>query len=205
MSRDLELRPVGERGLLVCLGGNAAAQRLARHARQRFGPELQEVVPGHETVLLVGRSGRPDAAALDGWEAAADTDPGAAETLEISVTYDGEDLDAVATECGYSREEVVRRHLHGRYTAAFLGFAPGFAYLIGGDESLRPARLASPRERVPPGAVALAGEYSAVYPRASPGGWRLVGRTDVVMFDAERDPPALATPGREVRFVEAGR
>lgn len=205
MSADLELRRVGERGLLVCLESNAAAQRLARHARARLGPQLQEIVPGHETVLLVGHRAPPDAAALDGWERVTDAGGAAPQTLEIAVSYDGEDLDAVAAGCGCSVEEVVRRHLDARYTVAFLGFAPGFAYLIGGDARLRPGRLDSPRERVPAGAVALAGEYSAVYPRASPGGWRLIGHTDLAMFDAERDPPALATPGREVRFVPAGR
>ena len=199
----MELRRVGERGLLVCLDGNASAQRLARHARDRLGHELQEIVPGHETVLLVGRDARPDAAGLDGWERDPDPDGDTREALEIAVTYDGEDVDDVAAECGCSSEELVRRHLDARYTVAFLGFAPGFAYLIGGDERLRAARLDSPRERVPAGAVALAGEYCAVYPRASPGGWRLIGHTALTMFDARRDPPALATPGREVRFVPA--
>ena len=201
----MELRRAGERGLLVCVDGNAAAQRLARHARDRLGHRLQEIVPGHETVLLVGRDARPDPAALDGWEQAGDPACDGQQTLEVAVTYDGEDLDTVAADCGCSPEELVRRHLGARYTVAFLGFAPGFAYLIGGDERLRPARLDSPRERVPAGAVALAGEYSAVYPRASPGGWRLIGRTELAMFDPARDPPALATPGREVRFVQAGR
>lgn len=205
MNTAIELRQVGERGLLACLDGNASAQRLARHARDRLGPELQEIVPGHETVLLVGRDARPDPAGLDGWERAPGPGRDGQEPLEVAVAYDGEDLDGVAADCGCSPEELVRRHLGARYTVAFLGFAPGFAYLIGGDERLRPARLESPRERVPAGAVALAGEYSAVYPRASPGGWRLIGHTELAMFDAGRDPPALATPGREVRFVRAGR
>ena len=100
------------------------------------------------------------------------------------MTYDGPDLAEVARACGVSPEEVVRRHVAATYTVAFLGFAPGFAYLIGGDESLRPGRRDEPRERVPVGAVALAGEYAAVYPRASPGGWQLIGSTELVMFDA---------------------
>lgn len=197
---ELELRPVGERGLLVCVPDNAHAQRLAAHVRARLGAELEEIVPGHETVLLVGRRARPDRSVLAGCPGSGEAERAGPAALQLDVRYDGEDLAAIAADCGLSPEEVVRRHAAARYTVAFLGFAPGFAYLIGGDSQLRPPRLASPRERVPAGAVAVAGEYSAVYPRSSPGGWRLIGHTEAVMFDASREPPALAAPGMGVRF-----
>lgn len=199
----MNLRPVGERGLLVELDDNATAQQLARHVRDRFGERVQEVVPGHTTVLIVGARRRLPAAELAGWVPGPQDALAQVKTLEVPVTYDGPDLGTVAQACGMSVEAVVRRHAAARYTVAFLGFAPGFAYLIGGDPVLRPGRRSQPRERVPAGAVALAGEYAAVYPRASPGGWQLIGRTELVMFDPARDPPALATPGRTVRFREA--
>ena len=199
----MNVRPVGERGLLVELPDNAAAQQFARHVRAHFGDRVQEVVPGHATVLIVGTRRRLPAAELSGWTPGPQNARPESEALEIPVTYDGPDLDGVAQACGVSREELIRRHVAATYTVAFLGFAPGFAYLIGGDGSLRPGRHDEPRERVPAGAVALAGEYSAVYPRASPGGWQVIGSTELVMFDPARDPPALAAPGRAVRFREA--
>ncbi len=121
------------------------------------------------------------------------------------MTYDGPDLHAVAAACALSPEEVVRRHRQAQYTAAFIGFAPGFAYLIGGDPRLRPGRRDQPRERVPAGSVAVAGEYTAVYPRASPGGWQLIGRTD---HDHVRSGARSAGAGRSrggVRFVDAAQ
>jgi KipI family sensor histidine kinase inhibitor len=121
--------------------------------------------------------------------------------VEVPVTYDGEDLEEVARLAGISPEEVVRRHATSEYVAAFCGFAPGFAYLDGLDPVLHVARRDSPRTRVPAGAVAVADRYSAVYPRPSPGGWRLIGRTDLTLWDTERDPPAVLAPGTRVRFV----
>ncbi|HEY0117317.1 MAG TPA: urea amidolyase family protein [Cellulomonas sp.] len=124
--------------------------------------------------------------------------------VEIPVVYDGEDLAAVAELTGRSPDEVVSRHLAGRYRVAFGGFMPGFAYLVGLDPVLQVPRLATPRTRVPAGAVAIAGEYAAVYPGPTPGGWRLLGGTDAVMFDPFRDErPALLAPGDAVRFVRA--
>lgn len=205
MSDELSFRPVGERGLLVELADNRAAQQLARHVRAHFSGRVQEVVPGHTTVLVVGIEEPLAIAELAGFVPGLDSTAGTADPLTITVTYDGPDLHDVAAMCAVSPEEVVRRHLRAHYTVAFIGFAPGFAYLIGGDPQLRPGRREQPRERVPAGAVAIAGEYAAVYPRASPGGWQLIGRTDAVMFDPERDPPALASPGAGVRFVEAAR
>jgi len=205
MSGELRFRPVGERGLLVELADNPAAQQLAGHVRAHLSGRVQEVVPGHTTVLIVGIDERLAAAELAGFRPGVDLPASAADPLTITVTYDGPDLHDVATACGCSPEEVVRRHTRARYTVAFIGFAPGFAYLIGGDRKLRPDRRDQPRERVPAGTVAIAGEYAAVYPRASPGGWQLIGRTDAVMFDAERDPPALAKPGARMRFAPAAR
>ena len=116
------------------------------------------------------------------------------------VVYDGDDVDEVARHCRFSREEVVRRHCGAAYTVAFLGFSPGFAYLTGGDPLLRVPRRRSPRPRVAAGSVAVADDMCAVYPSASPGGWQLLGRTDAVLFDPRRRPPALLEPGDRVRF-----
>lgn len=120
--------------------------------------------------------------------------------VALDVRYDGADLADTAAELGIEAAELVRRHTAGRYRVAFCGFAPGFAYLRGLDESLRVARLPEPRTRVPAGSVAIAAEFTAVYPRESPGGWRLLGRSDAVLWDLERTPPALLTPGTRVRF-----
>jgi len=123
--------------------------------------------------------------------------------VEIPVHYDGVDLDEVARLSGLSPDEVVDRHTAATYTVAFTGFAPGFAYLSGGDPDLAVPRRSSPRTHVPAGAVALAGEFSGVYPRESPGGWQIVGRTDVPLWDLAERVPALLQPGMRVRFVEA--
>ncbi|MBJ7471245.1 MAG: allophanate hydrolase subunit 1, partial [Solirubrobacteraceae bacterium] len=160
---------------------------------------------GHETVLLVWEEGRTPPADLRlrlqellGTGAT----PGRTAVIEVPVSYDGPDLQAVATACGMSPEEVVRRHGSATYEVGFIGFAPGFAYLLGGDPALRPPRLASPRERVPAGSLAIAGEYCAVYPASSPGGWNLIGTAHVQAFDAAREPQALLQTGAQVRFVE---
>jgi KipI family sensor histidine kinase inhibitor len=125
------------------------------------------------------------------------------EEIEIPVTYDGDDLGDVASHTGLSEDEIVAAHTGRPWTVAFGGFAPGFAYLVGGDERLVVPRRDSPRTSVPAGSVGLAGEFSGVYPRSSPGGWQLIGHTDAVMFDVDRDPPALLAPGARVRFERA--
>jgi KipI family sensor histidine kinase inhibitor len=124
--------------------------------------------------------------------------------VQVDVVYDGADLDEVARLSGLTRDEVVAVHTAAPLRVGFSGFAPGFAYLIGGDERLNVPRRAEPRTRVPAGSVALAGEFSGVYPRESPGGWQLIGRTDAVLWDVERDPPALLTPGTWVQFRAIG-
>ena len=103
-----------------------------------------------------------------------------------------------------SRDAVVERHSATVYTVSFVGFAPGFAYLVDGDPRLEVPRRDSPRTKVPAGSVALAGTYSGIYPRSSPGGWQIIGTTDAVLWDVHRDPPALLRPGGIVRFVQEG-
>ena len=202
----LVARPVGERGLLVETSDNRAARVLAAYVSRELADEVEDVVPGHATVLIVGRERRLPGVALTGWDRAAGADAAPPATHELEVEYDGPDLEAVAAESGCSVEEVVARHQAREYTVGFFGFAPGFAYLLGGDSRLRPGRLADPRPRVPAGAVALAGEYAAVYPRESPGGWRLIGTSPGVrLFDPTREPPALLGMGDRVRFRAAGR
>jgi KipI family sensor histidine kinase inhibitor len=123
-------------------------------------------------------------------------------TIEIPVRYDGPDLTAVAEHTGLSTQEIIAAHTGTDWRVAFGGFAPGFAYLSWGDPRLTVPRREEPRTSVAAGSVGLAGDYSAIYPRSSPGGWQLIGHTDVVVFDADRDPPALLQPGMSVRFVE---
>lgn len=122
--------------------------------------------------------------------------------VEIPVVYDGEDLADVAVLLGLGPTEVVRRHSGQEWTVAFCGFAPGFGYLVSPEGRWDVPRRSSPRTRVPAGSVALAGEFSGVYPRESPGGWQLIGRTEVAVFDLARDPAALLRPGNRVRFVD---
>jgi KipI family sensor histidine kinase inhibitor len=124
--------------------------------------------------------------------------------VTIDVVYDGEDLDEVARLTGLSPDEVVSAHTAAPMRVGFGGFAPGFAYLVGGDERLHVPRRAEPRTRVPVGSVGLAGEFSGVYPRETPGGWQLIGHTDAVLWDVQRDPPALLTPGMWVQFRAIG-
>ncbi|MCL2465368.1 MAG: urea amidolyase family protein, partial [Micrococcales bacterium] len=170
------------------------------------------VAPGAATPSVAPGSGVP-AAELNAGSSSDAVRPGrrgedcaaafqAPRRVEIPVVYDGEDLAEVAALTGLAPDEVAARHAAGRYRVAFGGFMPGFAYLTGLDPVLVVPRRATPRTRVPAGAVAVAGQYAAVYPRATPGGWRLLGRTETVMFDLARDEhPALLMPGDEVRFV----
>jgi allophanate hydrolase subunit 1 len=159
-----------------------------------------------------GPSGR-DASAADGIDSrgteavggAAPTDePESTPSVTVSVRYDGPDLEEVARLTGLAPAQIVERHTRGSHHVAFCGFAPGFAYIAGLDAGLRVPRRATPRTRVPAGAVAIADGFTGVYPRASPGGWHLIGHTDLVVFDLGRDPPALLAPGVRVRFVAVG-
>lgn len=125
------------------------------------------------------------------------------EPVVIPVRYDGADLDAVAGLLGLTPAEVIAQHTGTIWRCAFVGFAPGFGYLESPDGRLAVPRREQSRTAIPPGAVALAGGYSAVYPRRSPGGWQLIGTTEAPMWDVDRDPPALVRAGTRVRFVIA--
>lgn len=127
-------------------------------------------------------------------------EPADSRELVIPVRYDGPDLDEVASRLGLPREEVIRRHSGTSYRVYMLGFVPGFAFLGLLDPSLEVPRRSSPRLKVPAGSVAIAGRQTAVYPLDTPGGWHLLGRTDVTLFDASREPPALLRVGDRVRF-----
>jgi KipI family sensor histidine kinase inhibitor len=203
----MRLLPCGERALLVELAG--LEDVLGLHAALAAGAPagVLELVPAARTLLVVFDPAATDAQRLGAALESMEYSPGAhgdGDAVEIRVVYDGEDLDLVAEHAGLSREEVVERHAGGAYVVAFCGFAPGFGYLTGLDERLHVPRRDSPRTRVPAGAVAVADRFTAVYPRASPGGWRLIGRTGATLWDASRDPPALLAPGTRVRFVPEG-
>ena len=195
------VRWAGERAFLVELA--SLAEVMAFHARVVADPIGQvEQVAAARTVMLAfatPRDARRAAALVD--DIGVSPLPTAGHgTSTIDVVYDGEDLAEVADLTGLSIEAVVEAHTSSPWTAAFGGFAPGFAYLANGDPRLRVPRREQPRTAVPGASVAIAGEFSAVYPRASPGGWRLIGRTNAVMWDLERDPAALLSPGDSVRF-----
>ena len=167
-----------------------------------------DVVPAARTVLLVTDPAATSLSAVA--EAVRRTTPrhdqrGAGELVEVAVTYDGDDLEEVAHLLDCDAAELVRRHTADEWTVAFCGFTPGFGYLTSRTWQLDAPRRDSPRKQVPPGSVALAGEFSGVYPRESPGGWQLIGRTDLAVFDLSRDPAALLRPGVRVRFVDEGR
>jgi KipI family sensor histidine kinase inhibitor len=200
---SVQIRPAGDSGALVDLPDNATAVRLAQLVRDELS-EVVDVVVGHQTVLVTWPDGAasPHLAGLAARSLVADA-ARAGRRVEIPVSYDGPDLEIVAGLTGLSPEEVVARHTGADHIVAFLGFQPGFAYLVGGDERLHVPRLAEPRTQVPAGSVAVAGPYSGVYPRASPGGWRLLGTTSAVMFDPAREAPALLALGDRVRFVAA--
>ena len=187
----------GDRASLIELPDNKAATQLARGLLASGA--YVDVVVGHCTVLVRWDGDEPE---LD-LEAAVSAPAPDAKEVELRVRYDGPDLSDVAALAGLSSEEVIARHTRAAYVVGFLGFQPGFAYLLGLDELLHVPRLDEPRTHVPAGSVAVAGPYSGVYPRLSPGGWRLLGSTETVMFDAGRETPALLAPGDRVRFVAA--
>lgn len=201
----MRLLPSGERAVLVELADTDEVLALAEPVRELAG--VEDVVPGERTLLVtVGAHADLDAVrrALPEVVALATTHRATARSVEIPVTYDGPDLDAVAAHTGLSVAAVVEAHQATPWRVGFGGFAPGFAYLVGGDPRLDVPRRSEPRPSVPAGSVGLAGRYSGIYPRSSPGGWQLIGHTDAVLFDVEADPPALLRPGMTVRFVAQG-
>lgn len=217
---DFEIVRVAERALLVRFHDADLARAVARahnllarckEERQRL-PEKEEWVLGAGSLLVrLDDSVAPREIEvlrdrLEAWSGSVPSDesPSVGEAFEVAVDFGGEsgqDLDQVARECGLTAQEVVTRLCATTLTVAFLGFSPGFPYLIGLPRELEVPRLASPRPRVPAGAVAVAGPFAGIYPSATPGGWRLLGRTELALFDPRRDPPALLVAGDRVRFV----
>lgn len=203
----MNVLPYGDRALLVEVGDTAAVVGYVDALLERAPAGVDDVIPAAETVLVVADAPSfvpelrsvlaslapraPEAAWAEGGD-----------VIELPVRYDGPDLADVAELTGLSEREVVEAHTAGEWRVAFGGFAPGFGYLVGGDPRLHVARRSGARTAVPAGAVGLAGDYTGVYPRESPGGWQLIGTTESLMWDLDRDPPALLRPGARVRFTE---
>lgn len=200
------LRRCGDTAYLLDLPDNGSVHRWATAVWQAAIPGVIEVVPGLTTLLV---QIDPEATNLPVLQRALHgvrpVEEGASSRGEhvIEVIYDGEDLDAVCSLTGLDREAVVVAHTGRVWQVAFCGFAPGFAYLVGGDPRLEVPRRDESRVRVPAGAVALAGPFSSVYPRVSPGGWQLIGHTDAELWNLALEPPAVLSPGMTVRFVDA--
>ncbi|WP_433349663.1 5-oxoprolinase subunit B family protein [Microtetraspora malaysiensis] len=201
----MRLRHCGDRALLVEL--DDLGEVVAFYDALAVGPPegVVDIVPAARTLLVrfeppatphaiesALRSVRPASGAR-----------GNTGEVRIPVVYDGADLKDVAVLTGLAEREIVAAHTATPWTVAFCGFSPGFGYLTGGDPRLAVPRRAESRVRVPAGSVALAAGFSAVYPRESPGGWQLIGRTEAVVWDLDADPPALLRPGTRVRFTEA--
>ena len=206
----MRLLPAGSDALLVEVRSGAEAATLYAAARTA-DLHVTDIVPAARTVLF---DAIPDRALLEAWLRSVDLSSGVRApvspvspggVVELPTTYDGVDLDDVARLWDMTRAEVVAVHTGTDFVVAFCGFSPGFAYCTGLPEELSVPRLDSPRPRVPAGSVGLAGEFTGVYPRPSPGGWRLLGRTDAMLWDAEAEQPALLSPGTRVRFVEVDR
>ena len=212
------IEPIGETMLLLRFGEridaavNAQVHAAARTLRRVDMPGLLDLVPAYATLALrydavfwAGRDGTPPWQHLAGalravFATPLPDDDARGRLVEIPVHYDGIDLDAVAAHANLSTPEVVARHTGAEYRVAMLGFAPGFPYLLGLDPALHMPRRAQPRLRVPAGSVAIGGAQTGIYPRELPGGWQLLGRTPLRLFDAQADPPALLAPGDRVRF-----
>lgn len=205
------LRPAGVAAVLIEVEDLDAVVALDHALTHVLGgdPAVVDIVPATRTVLVTVRAQAHLARVRSEVAAIAERTPvtpphvSSAPTVTIPVHYDGPDLAEVAAMTGMTKEEVIAAHTGHPWRCAFVGFAPGFPYLVGGDPRLEVSRRSEPRTHVPPGAVGLAGTFSGVYPRVSPGGWQLIGHTDEVMWDLNRTPPALVGPGAGVRFVDA--
>lgn len=207
-----EPEPLGDSAILFAFDDEESPYAAAQHVAARLAAEpphgMRDVIAAYEKVAVYFDSltaGRNDIVAAV--RAALRTaDRSAAEDappLEIPVEYGGPDLAHVVSVTGVAPDDVVRLHSQREYRAHAVGFVPGFAYLGDLDERLRLPRRASPRTRIQPGSVAIAGAHTAVYPFTTPGGWHLIGRTDLRMFDPERSPSSLLRAGSRVRFVPA--
>lgn len=195
----------GDQALMVQCGSTAEVLAWTAALRSAALPGVLDVVPAARTVLVTLDGPRHQGVVrrrLRGMRVAArpSAPPPRDADVVIDVVYDGPDLAAVAEHLGLTVAEVVDAHTATPWRVGFSGFAPGFAYLVDGDPRLRVPRRAEPRTAVPAGSVALAGEFSAVYPRRSPGGWQLIGHTDATMWDLRRPVPALLCQGGWVRF-----
>ncbi|HEY1137640.1 MAG TPA: 5-oxoprolinase subunit PxpB [Xanthomonadaceae bacterium] len=189
---------------------NARVHRAVLRIREVQPAWLRDLVPAYASLAVFFDPDAIDALAVEHWldaQLADDsiaTDIGASRCIEIPVVYGGdfgEDLDSAALELGLPSAMLAERHAAATYTVAMIGFAPGFPYLSGLDPALALPRLATPRTRVPAGSVAIGGAQTGLYPRESPGGWRLIGRTPLRLFDPTRASPSLLAPGDRVRFV----
>lgn len=202
------VRDYGDQALLLEFDSTADVLAWADTVTRAGLPGVLDIVPASRTVLLKLAGPRylaPTRQRLS--TLTPENVAGTAVTADqpdvvLEVSYDGADLDAVARLTGLSVGEVIAAHTGALWRVGFGGFAPGFAYLVGGDPRLQVPRRDEPRTRVPAGSVGLAGEFSGVYPRESPGGWQLIGHTDAVLFDVTRAKPALLTPGMTVAFKE---
>ena len=211
------IREAGDSAILVEIGEgidpdvNARAVVLAERLRADPPAGVHDVIATFRSVAVFFDPLRTDVDALKAHVLALRAEAGGRATarlVEVPVEYGGEagpDLDAVAAAAGLSREDVVARHASRDYRVFMIGFLPGFAYLGPVDASIAAARRASPRVRVPAGSVGIAGQQTAVYPQASPGGWQIIGRTTTRPFDPRRSPPSLLAPGDRVRFVPSPR
>ncbi|HXB89004.1 5-oxoprolinase subunit B family protein [Mycobacterium sp.] len=198
----------GDQALLLQFESTADVLAWAAALREAALPGVLDIVPASRTVLLkldgrrhqsaVRRRLRTLRVAPDMVAAAPPEEP-----MVIDVVYDGADLAEVADRTGLTVAQVINAHTAIPWQVGFGGFAPGFAYLVGGDPRLAVPRRSEPRSSVPAGAVGLAGEFSGIYPRRSPGGWQLIGHTDLVLWDIDRPNPALLTPGMWVQFRAA--
>lgn len=197
----------GDQALLLEFDSSAEVLAWTIALRDAALPGVLDIVPAARTVLLTLDGPDRQSAVRrrlhtlgppSGAERSTPT-----ESLLIDVVYDGADLAEVAQLTGLTTAQVVRAHTGAAWTVGFCGFAPGFAYLVGGDPRLAVPRRSDPRPAVPAGAVGLAGEFTGIYPRRSPGGWQLIGHTDAVLWDIDRPEPALLTPGTRVQFRAA--
>ncbi|WP_207842868.1 5-oxoprolinase subunit B family protein [Williamsia soli] len=202
----MNLLTYGDRALLLEVADTDEVIGWTTAIRDAALPGVVDLVPGARTVLMIGDEPQviprlqKDLKGLSPTETTTlDDGP----VVEVPVVYDGPDLDDIARLTGLDTNEVIEAHAGTTWKVAFGGFAPGFAYLIGGDTRLEVPRRDTSRTRVPAGAVGLAGEFSGIYPRSSPGGWQLLGHTDLPMWDVDRDPPALLQPGTRVQFRRA--
>lgn len=189
---------------------NARVHRAAARIRAARLPWLRDLVPAYATLAVFfdpdaidAEAARQPLAALIDDDTTPDEHATPGRCIEIPVVYGGafgEDLDAAAAELGLTPDALIARHSAALYTVAMIGFAPGFPYLSGLDPALALPRLATPRTRVPAGSVGIGGAQTGLYPRESPGGWRLLGRTPLRLFDPTRETPSLLAPGDRVRF-----